>query len=64
MSIAWARGAKETFAITVIGDGAIEVISPRDHSLTWEVGPEGVRKAARFFADNPNATCGSSARRM
>ena len=45
---------KETFAILAIGDGAIEVISPREHSLLWEVGPEGVRKAARFFAENPN----------
>ena len=45
---------KETFAILAIGDGAIEVVSPREHSLLWEVGPEGVRKAARFFAENPN----------
>ena len=54
MSRPWARRAKETFAIVAIGDGVIEAISPRDHSLLWEVGPEGVRKVARFFAENPN----------
>jgi hypothetical protein len=54
VSGAWARRAKETFAIIAIGDGMIEVISPRDHSLLWEVGPEGARKVARFFAENPN----------
>ena len=54
MSSAWTRRAKETLAIIVIGDGVIEVISPRDHSLLWEVGPEGARKVARLFADNPN----------
>ena len=36
-----------------IGDGAIELLAPREHSLLWEVGPEGVRKVARFFAENP-----------
>jgi len=45
---------KETFAILAIGDGAIEVISPREHSLLWEVGPEDVRKIVRFFAEKPN----------
>jgi hypothetical protein len=48
----WARRIKETFAIITIGDGAIELISPREHSLLWEVGPEGTRKIARFFAEN------------
>jgi hypothetical protein len=45
---------KESFAILAIGDGAIELISPREHSLLWEVGPEGVRRVARFSAENPN----------
>lgn len=54
MSGAWARRAKETFAIIAIGDGVIEVLAPRDHSLLWEVGPEGVRTVARFCAQNPN----------
>jgi hypothetical protein len=54
MQATWARRMKETFAIVAIGDGAIELISPREHSLLWEVGPEGVRKVARFSAENPN----------
>jgi len=45
---------KETLAILVIGDGAIELVSPREHSLLWEVGPEGARKVVRYFAENPN----------
>jgi hypothetical protein len=49
----WGRRIKETFAIITIGDGAIELVAPREHSLLWEVGPESTRKVARFFADNP-----------
>ena len=54
MQATWARRMKESFAILAIGDGAIELISPREHSLLWEVGPEGVRRIARFSAENPN----------
>jgi hypothetical protein len=54
MQATWARRLKETFAIVAIGDGAIELISPREHSLLWEVGPKAVRKLARFSAENPN----------
>ena len=50
----WARRLKETFAIITIGDGVIELIAPREHSLLWDAGPESVRKVARFSADNPN----------
>lgn len=50
----WKKRLIETFAIVTIGDGAIEVISPREHSLLWEAGPEPARKVARFFAENPN----------
>ena len=50
----WARRLKETFAVVTVGDGVIALLAPREHSLLWEVGPEGARKVARFFADNPN----------
>jgi hypothetical protein len=53
MHATWARRIKEIFAIIAIGDGAIELISPREHSLLWEVGPEGIRKLARYSAENP-----------
>jgi hypothetical protein len=43
----------ETFAILTIGDGIVEVVSPREHSLLWEVGPESTRRAIRFFAERP-----------
>lgn len=50
----WARRATETFAILTIGDAVIELVSPRQHSLLWEAGPESSRRVARFFAKNPN----------
>ena len=50
----WSRRLKETMALTTIGDGALAFVAPREHSLLWEVGPEGIRKITRFFADNPN----------
>ena len=53
MRATWGRRMKETFAIVAIGDGAIELLSPREHSLLWEVGPESTRKIARFLANNP-----------
>jgi hypothetical protein len=48
------RRIEQTLAILGIDDGAIEVVSPSEHSLLWEAGPEGPRKVARFFAENPN----------
>jgi hypothetical protein len=51
----WTRRATETFAILTIGDAVIELVSPREHSLLWETGPEGSRRVARFFAKNPNS---------
>ncbi len=50
----WARRAAETFAVLTIGDAIIELVSPKEHSLLWETGPEGSRRVARFFAENPN----------
>lgn len=47
----WRKRLWETFAIITIGDGVIEVLAPREHSLLWRVCPgKGV---ARFFAENP-----------
>ena len=50
----WTKRLLETFAVVTVGDGIIELVSPKEHSLLWEVGPEGARKTARFFAENPN----------
>lgn len=54
MNSDWARRIKETIAVLAIGDGAIELLAPREHSRLWVVGPEGVRKVSRFFAEKPN----------
>jgi hypothetical protein len=54
MQATWTRRIMETFAILMIGDGVVEVVSPREHSLLWEVGPRGSRRAVRFFAERPN----------
>ena len=54
MQATWVRRMKETFAILTIGDGIIELVAPREHSLLWEVGPESSRRIVRFFAENPN----------
>ena len=50
----WARRATEAFAILTIGDAVIELVSPKEHSLLWDVGPEWGRRISRFFARNPN----------
>ena len=50
----WSRRLKETIAVITIGDGVIEFLSPRQHSLLWASGSVSARKVARFFADNPN----------
>jgi hypothetical protein len=54
MQDTWTRRLLETFAVVTVGDGIIALVSPREHSLLWEVGPGGARKTARFFAENPN----------
>jgi hypothetical protein len=54
MSSAWKRRLWETFAVVTIGDGAIEVLAPREHSRLWEAGPRTSRRLARFFAEHPN----------
>lgn len=50
----WGRRVAETAAILSIGDGVVALLAPRGHSLLWETGPEPLRRAARFFAENPN----------
>ncbi|MDP8901521.1 MAG: hypothetical protein M3N33_10365 [Actinomycetota bacterium] len=50
----WARRAAETFAVLAMGDAIVELVSPKEHSLLWEVGPAWSRRIARFFAENPN----------
>ena len=50
----WKKRIKELVAAGMIGDGAQNFISPRNHALLWLVGPEGLRKALLWFAENPH----------
>ena len=43
-------------AILMIGDGVVGFVSPRGHSLPWDFGPEGYRKAVEAFAEHPLLT--------
>ena len=43
------RRIKETFAIITIGDGVIELLAPKQHSLLWEAGPESTRSRRPFL---------------
>lgn len=50
----WKKRIKELVAAGMIGDGAQNFIAPRNHALLWLVGPEGLRKALLWFAENPH----------
>ena len=52
----WSRRLRETFAVTTTGDGAVELLAPREHSLLWEADLKVARKFAQFLAGNPNYT--------
>ena len=51
--IVWEKRIKELIATGMIGDGVQNFIVPRNHALLWLVGPEGLRKALSWFAENP-----------
>ena len=53
-AIVWPSRLKEYLATITISYGSVDLIASRAHSLLWEAGPEGARRVARFFADNPN----------
>jgi hypothetical protein len=50
------RRIAELVAIMMIGEGVLTLIAPRRHSLLWEFGPEGYRRAIEAFADHPTLT--------
>ena len=52
----WAKRIKEFIAMSAIGDGMLALIAPSEHSSLWVVGPQGVRKLALWFAENPTYT--------
>ena len=50
------RRIVELLAILMIGEGVLTLIAPRKHSLLWEFGPEGYRRAVEAFAEHPTLT--------
>jgi len=50
------RRVLELFAILMIGEGVLTIIAPRRHSLLWEFGPEGYKRAVEAFAEHPTLT--------
>jgi hypothetical protein len=47
------RRIAELVAMLMIGEGVLTLIAPRRHSLLWEFGPEGYRRALEAFAEHP-----------
>jgi len=50
------KRAKDLLAAFIIGNGVLDLIASRQRYLLWQVGPEGLRKLALWFADHPTAT--------
>jgi len=52
----WDKRAKDLFAAFIVGNGVLDLIAPRERYSMWQVGPEGMRKAALWLAEHPVAT--------
>lgn len=48
-----AKRAKDLLAAFIIGNGVLDLVAPRQRSLLWRVGPEGLRKLALWSAEHP-----------
>jgi hypothetical protein len=48
------RRLKEIAAMTMIGEGIIAAICPRQHTLLWKFGPKKYRKFIEASAKRPN----------
>ena len=51
-----AKRLKNLMAAFIVGNGVLDLMAPQERPLMWQVGPEGVRKAALWFAEHPTAT--------
>ena len=47
------RRIAELLAMLMISEGVLTLVAPRRHSLLWEFGPEGYRRAVEAFAEHP-----------
>ena len=50
------RRIAELVEIMMSGEGVLTLIAPRRHSLLWEFGPEGYRRAVEAFAEHSTLT--------
>jgi flavin-binding protein dodecin len=51
----WRNRAEDLFAAFVIGNGVLDLITPRRRVFLWVFGPERLRKLILWFADHPAA---------
>jgi flavin-binding protein dodecin len=52
----WDKRTKDLFAAFIVGNGVLDFIAPHERYSMWQVGPEGMRKAALWLAEHPTAT--------
>ena len=52
----WDKRAKDLLAAFILGNGVLDLIAPHERYSMWQVGPEGMRKAALWLAEHPTAT--------
>ena len=50
------RRITELVGIIMIGEGVLSFVAPRRHTLLWQFGPEGYRRAIEAFAEHPTLT--------
>jgi len=55
MSLVWNKRTKDLFAAFIVGNGVLDLIAPHERYGMWQVGPEGMRKAAHWLAEHPTA---------
>jgi hypothetical protein len=51
----WNKRTKDLFAAFIVGNGVLDLIAPHERYVMWQIGPEGVRKAAHWLAEHPTA---------
>jgi flavin-binding protein dodecin len=52
----WDKRVKDLLAAFIAGNGLLDLIAPHERYSMWQVGPEGMRKAALWLAQHPTAT--------
>lgn len=50
------RRVVDLTAVAMIGDGALALVVPAEHTKTWICGPQSWRRLINFFAERPGFT--------